>query len=624
MKTVWGSLTVMAAVLASWGSALWLEGAAHLHVDIVIQAVALTWTLAWTQREADLVERGIGFVVLPGVAMCAAWTDQVMTESAVRGDLLFALFVAFAIWVRRFGVRATRAGTLAALPFVATLVVQGPIALPPQARDGHVLWMGLVAVICAGYVLVVQVGAGWLGLTPRVRVRRSTEPLVPPRAVASRLLPSTRMALQMGVSLGGAFLAGHWLFPDHWTWVVLTAFIVCSGARGRADVLYKGVTRALGAGFGTAVATGVVGAFGPGDPWAVVLLFVVLALATWLRPLNYAYWAACVTAAFSLLYGYFGETTVHVLTQRLQAILVGAVLGIAVSWLLAPVRTVDVVRRRVADALAVLADVLRAHDAVELRVHQGRFEEAVELLEQVAPPLRALRGVEGWVRGWPARRRRAVGERAASGGRVGEEPVGEGPVGHRPVDDGPVGEGPVGHRPVDDGPTGDRPVGDGRAGEGAVSKGQVDEEAVGEKAVSGGPVYLADAIDAVRACVEPVRELAEAFSRADGTPDVAPDLAPDAAPVLAPDLALDAAPDLAPDTTSALLPAPDLASVLANITAVRLAIGRMPGPSYQAQAAGVGSLGVIDKAVGEVARVFPATAPVIASGRTPVHPPPPR
>ncbi|GAQ59446.1 fusaric acid resistance protein family protein [Streptomyces acidiscabies] len=667
MKTVWGSLSVMAAVLASWGSALWLEGAAHLHVDIVIQAVALTWTLAWTQREADLVERGIGFVVLPGVAMCAAWTDRVMTESAVRGDLLFALFVAFAIWVRRFGVRATRAGTLAALPFVATLVVQGPIALPPQARDGHVLWMGLVAVICAGYVLVVQVGAGWLGLTPRVRVRRSTEPLVPPRAVASRLLPSTRMALQMGVSLGGAFLAGHWLFPDHWTWVVLTAFIVCSGARGRADVLYKGVTRALGAGFGTAVATGVVGAFGPGDPWAVVLLFVVLALATWLRPLNYAYWAACVTAAFSLLYGYFGETTVHVLTQRLQAILVGAVLGIAVSWLLAPVRTVDVVRRRVADALAVLADALRAHDAVELRVHQGRFEEAVELLEQVAPPLRALRGVEGWVRGWPARRRRAVGE-----GPVGEGPVGEGPVGEEPVGEGavskgrvdeeavgekavaggpvaggPVAGGPVaggaasegllsgaraGHRPVGEEPTGDRPVGDGRAGGGAVSKGRVDEEAVGEKAVSGGPVYLADAIDAVRACVEPVRELAEAFSRADGTPDVAPDLAPDAAPVPAPDLAPDAASVPAPDAASDLAPvpapdtasAPDLASLLANIAAVRLAIGRVPGPSYQAQAAGVGSLGAIDKAVGEVARVFPATAPVIASGRTPVRPPPPR
>lgn len=472
-----GSLVVMAAVLASYGSALWLEGAAHLHVDIVIQAVALTWTLAWTQREADLVERGLGFVVLPAVAMGAAGTDQLMSESSVRGDAVFALAVAFSIWIRRFGARATRAGTLAALPFVATLVVQGPISLPPgAARDGHVLWMGLVALISAGCVLVVQVGAGWLGLTARVPARRSTGPLVPPRAAASRMLPSTRMALQMGVSLGGAFLAGHWLFPDHWTWAVLTAFIVCSGARGRADVLFKGVTRALGAAFGTAVASAIVGAFGPGDRWAIVLLFGVLALATWLRPLNYAYWAACVTAAFSLLYGYFGETTLDVLTQRLQAILVGAVLGITVSWLLAPVRTLDVVRRRIADALSVLTDVLRASRPAELRLQQGRFEEAVKLLEQIAPPLRAQRAVAS----------RLGGRRA----------------------------------------------------------------------------YLADAIDAVRDCAEPVRDVRV------GT---------------------------------------GAEAVLANITAARLAIGRVPGPSYQAAAVEAGGLGDIDEAVGRVVRVFPTT-----------------
>ncbi|MFM9441639.1 FUSC family protein [Streptomyces acidiscabies] len=609
VKTVWGSLTVMAAVLASYGSALWLEGAAHLHVDIVIQAVALSWTLAWTQREADLVERGLGFVVLPVVAMGAAWTDQVMTESAVRGDLVFALSVAFAIWVRRFGVRATRAGTLAALPFVATLVVQGPIALPPQARDGHVLWMGLVALICAGWVLVVQVGAGWVGVTARIPVRRPTAPPVPPRPTASRLLPSTRMALQMGVSLGVAFWVGHLLFPDHWTWVVLTAFIVCSGARGRADVLYKGVTRALGAGVGTAVATGVVGAFGPRDPWAVVLLFVVLALATWLRPLNYAYWAACVTAAFSLLYGYFGETTVHVLAQRLQAILVGAVLGITVSWLLAPVRTVDVVRRRVADALAVLADVLRAQggSAAELRVHQGRFEETVELLEQVAPPLRALRGVEGWVRGWPARRRRPGGKKAVSSGpvyladtidavRACAEPVQELTESGRRAGEGAASERPLGGRPVDNGP-----VSDGAASEGAASKRRVDEEPVSEKAVSSGPVYLADAIDAVRACAEPVRELTGSGQRAadSGAGVTGSEPTPDADSGPPSDATLGPHPDATPG------PHPDITPVLANITAVRLAIGRLPGPAYHPAPVRTGAVGEIDAAVGRIARVFP-------------------
>jgi hypothetical protein len=33
----------------------------------------------------------------------------------------------------------------------------------------------------------------------------------------------------------------------HWTWVVLTAFIVCSGTRGRTDLLRKGVLGAAGA-----------------------------------------------------------------------------------------------------------------------------------------------------------------------------------------------------------------------------------------------------------------------------------------------------------------------------------------------------------------------------------------
>lgn len=182
-------------------------------------------------------------------------------------------------------------------------------------------------------------------------------------------------------------------------------------------MLYKGVTRTVGAAFGTVAATGIVGLFGPRDPWAVALLFVVLALATWLRPLNYAYWAACVTAAFSLLYGYFGEADLDILGQRLQAIAVGAVISVAASWLIAPVRTVDVVRRRVADALAALADVLRAQDVQDLPGdgdgdgdggggggdgqllrHRARFDETVGLLDQIAPPLRTHRALVRRVR----------------------------------------------------------------------------------------------------------------------------------------------------------------------------------------------------------------------------------
>lgn len=203
------------------------------------------------------------------------------------------------------------------------------------------------------------------------------------------------MALQMGVALGGAFVAGHLAFGAHWTWTVLTAFIVCSGARGRGDVMLKGVQRAVGAALGTIVATEIAGAFGPREAASVVLIFAVLAVATWLRPRNYAYWAGSVTAVLSLLYGYYGTAdTQSLLLTRLEAILAGAAIGITACWLILPVRTGDVLRRRTADTLAALSDFLAATrsapgDLAALNRGQARFNGSLAQLAQIAPPLRA-------------------------------------------------------------------------------------------------------------------------------------------------------------------------------------------------------------------------------------------
>lgn len=147
------------------------------------------------------------------------------------------------------------------------------------------------------------------------------------------------MAAQMGVALGAAFAVGHLVLGEHWAWVVLTAFVVCSGNRGRGDVVDKSLLRVAGAGVGTAAATILAGLFGPADPWQVVAIFVLLALGTWSRPLSYAYWAACITAALAFLYGYFGQTAPSLLFERLGGILLGGVLGVAASWFVLPVRT---------------------------------------------------------------------------------------------------------------------------------------------------------------------------------------------------------------------------------------------------------------------------------------------
>ncbi len=161
--------------------------------------------------------------------------------------------------------------------------------------------------------------------------------LEPPRR-RSRLhpRPSTRMALQMAAGIAAAFVLGNCLFDDHWPWVVLTAYVAASGNRGRTDVLRKGLERLAGATVGTLLAAGVAAAGVTGHT-AVALMFTVLTVALWLRPLNYAYWAAGMTCALSLLLGYFGQDALSVLPIRLEGIAVGAVLSVASAWWLLPV-----------------------------------------------------------------------------------------------------------------------------------------------------------------------------------------------------------------------------------------------------------------------------------------------
>lgn len=176
---------------------------------------------------------------------------------------------------------------------------------------------------------------------------------------------------------------------------MLTAFIVCGGARSRGDVLYKGTQRALGAAVGTVTATWIAGSFPPDDVRSVVIIFGVLGIAIWLRQVSYAYWAACVTAMLSLLYGYFGESAPSLLLTRLEEIAVGALLGIAAWWLVLPVRSDDALRRNVADALAALSSILTAGHEGDLPARQQRFEASVSRLELMAKPLTAQRVLAG-------------------------------------------------------------------------------------------------------------------------------------------------------------------------------------------------------------------------------------
>jgi uncharacterized membrane protein YccC len=78
------------------------------------------------------------------------------------------------------------------------------------------------------------------------------------------------------------------------------------------------------------------------------------------------------------------------LAERMLAIVVGAVLGIAASWFILPVRSVDVLRRRLSEMLTALSDVLPS-EAPDRRTRVAAFHSAVARVEQLAPAHRETR-----------------------------------------------------------------------------------------------------------------------------------------------------------------------------------------------------------------------------------------
>ena len=161
------------------------------------------------------------------------------------------------------------------------------------------------------------------------------------------------MALQMLVVLALAFAIGMPLLPQHWSWVVLSAFIVCSGAVSRGDALYKAVLR-LGGAIGGTFAAAAVSRLSLGGPLEAALIFAALFLGLWLRERSYAYWAACATLIFALLQGSHGVDPLPLFMLRVVAISLGALCAVGATWFVFPLRTEHLIRRRVADARAAL------------------------------------------------------------------------------------------------------------------------------------------------------------------------------------------------------------------------------------------------------------------------------
>lgn len=377
----WRSAAVtMTAALGGWLSAWAITDAVRLGPDVVVLTVMLVVTLGRSPGRAH-GPWWARLVALPLVALAASEVARLIAERPDLGDALFVLVLAGAVWLRRFGPLGRALGGLVAMPFIALLVAPIPV------RPGTALswWPAVFALLAMGWLVGVRWAARRTGFS-------GPPPPTPLPLSRGRRQASTRMAVQLAVALAAGFVFGRWLFPSHWPWVVISAYVVCSGTRGRGDVVHKGLLRIAGAVIGTAVATLIAGLFPAGDRTALVLLFVVMGLAVWLRTRSYAYWAGGVTAMLALLHGYYGQTGVEQLYQRVLGVLLGSVLAIAVSWFVLPVRSHDVFRRRWSEAMRALSEHLRAMQGEgDLEETRAWLEASGRNLEQIEPGLRLHR-----------------------------------------------------------------------------------------------------------------------------------------------------------------------------------------------------------------------------------------
>jgi hypothetical protein len=372
----------MLACIATLLCTLPIEGGLGPAVLGVVLCLALSRSQLVRRRHGGIEAA----VALPVVGLVAVGVGVLLHRVPWLGAAVFVAGMYLSIWLRRFGPMARRFGSLIALPFIALLAT--PYIPPaPDSRIPSAFIPVVVSLLAVLWVSVTDLLARRVRFLPPAREPSHRE-AVPAGEGSLRPIASTRMAIQMAVALSVSFLIGYVYFPERWGWIVLTAFIVLSGNRGRVDVAYKSVLRLLGAAVGTVLAMSITSGMGSDDCTTVVLLLGALFLGLWLRPLGYAWWALFVTLALALLQGFAGASAPHHLWLRLEEILFGAIIGVASAWFVLPVRSAAVIRRRIATALTALSDALDPANPVRI---PDDFVAAVDGVEQLAPPFRASR-----------------------------------------------------------------------------------------------------------------------------------------------------------------------------------------------------------------------------------------
>jgi uncharacterized membrane protein YccC len=173
------------------------------------------------------------------------------------------------------------------------------------------------------------------------------------------LAPYARVAIQMGIAVAAAIIAGDALSGRRFYWAVIAAFITFMGANTAGEQLRKSLFRVAGTLVGVVIGSVLAHLAGDRVSLQLVVVLVALFLGLYLMRVNYTFMTIGATVTVSQLYVELGEFSNGLLMLRLEETAIGAGVAMATVLLVLPLhigRVARVAARQQVDALADLTD----------------------------------------------------------------------------------------------------------------------------------------------------------------------------------------------------------------------------------------------------------------------------
>lgn len=179
----------------------------------------------------------------------------------------------------------------------------------------------------------------------------------PEASAATGLLPTTKLAIQGTVAVAFASWLGTLVSTERWYWASIAAFVILAGT-SRGETLVRATLRVLGTiiGLVTGMIIAPLIAGHVAFEWGLIILSIFFGIFS--SKFSFGFWSATVfTFMLTVLFNVMGQYTNSVLLLRFEETLLGAAIGVIVSFLVLPTSTKKVIR----DALT---KTLRAQENV--------------------------------------------------------------------------------------------------------------------------------------------------------------------------------------------------------------------------------------------------------------------